>query len=176
MLFAETKLEGAFVVDLDLREDVRGFFARAFCRAEFEQHGLNGTIAQCNISFSERRGTLRGLHYQVPPRTECKLVRCIRGSIFDVIVDLRPSSSTWLKWVGVNLNADNRRAIFVPEGFAHGFQTLEDGSEVLYQVSQFYSPEHERGLRWNDPAIAIEWPIATSVISERDQSHPDITS
>jgi dTDP-4-dehydrorhamnose 3,5-epimerase len=176
MLFVKTKLEGAFVVDLDMREDARGFFARAFCRAEFERHGLNGTVAQCNISFSERRGTLRGLHYQLTPHAECKFVRCIRGSIFDVIVDLRPLSSTWLKWMGVNLSADNRRAIFVPEGFAHGFQTLEDGSEVLYQVSQFYSSEYERGLRWNDRAVAIEWPIAPSVISERDQSHPDFTS
>jgi len=140
---------------------------------EFEQHGLNATVVQCNLSFSERRGTVRGLHYQVAPRAECKLVRCVRGSIFDVIVDLRPSSPTRLQWVAVNLSADNRSALFVPEGFAHGFQTLKDRSEVLYQVSEFYSPEYERGLRWNDPAFAINWPIAATIISERDQNHPD---
>jgi dTDP-4-dehydrorhamnose 3,5-epimerase len=173
MEFAETKLKGAFVIAPDRREDSRGFFARAFCRTEFEQHGLNATVVQCNLSFSERRGTVRGLHYQVAPRAECKLVRCVRGSIFDVIVDLRPSSPARLQWVAVNLSADNRSALFVPEGFAHGFQTLEDRSEVLYQVSEFYSPEHERGLRWNDPAFAINWPIAATIISERDQNHPD---
>jgi dTDP-4-dehydrorhamnose 3,5-epimerase len=173
MLFTETKLKGAFVIALEPRVDSRGFFARAFCRTEFEQHGLNNLTAQCNLSFSERRGTLRGLHYQIAPRAECKLVRCVRGSIYDVIVDLRPSSPTRLQWIGFNLSADNRCALFVPEGFAHGFQTLEDRSEVLYQVSECYSPEHERGLRWNDPALAIDWPVAAPIISERDQNHPD---
>lgn len=173
MLFRETKLEGAFTIDLHRIEDSRGFFARAFCKHEFEQHGLNPTVAQCNVSFNPHQYTLRGMHYQLAPFQEVKLVRCTAGAIFDVIVDLRTDSPTYRQWTGMELSAKNRRWLYVPEGFAHGYLTLTQNSEVFYQVSQFYSPEYERGIRWNDPAFCIEWPTAPLVISPKDASHPD---
>jgi len=170
--FTETTLSGAFIIDIEPRSDDRGFFARTFCQKEFEAHGLNPCVAQCNLSLNHKAGTLRGLHYQTPPATEAKLVRCIRGAIFDVIVDLRPDSPTYLQHVGVELSADNRRALYVPDLFAHGYQALTDGAEALYQVSEFYTPGVEAGLRYDDPALAIEWPLAATVISDKDQSWP----
>ncbi len=173
MNFHETKLKGAFVIELERKEDERGFFARAWCQKEFEAHGLNRNLVQANVSYNRKRGTLRGLHYQVAPHEEAKLVRCFRGAIYDVIVDLRPDSPTYLRWIGVELTAENRCMLYVPEGFAHGFQTLEDDTEVFYQVSQFYTPGAERGVRWDDPTFAIEWPAAKRrVISVKDQNWP----
>ena len=172
MLFTETPLAGAFVIDIEHKSDARGFFARSFCRAEFEAYGLDPTVAQCNISFNHRRGTLRGLHYQVAPATEVKLVRCSRGAIYDVIVDLRPNSATYLQHIGVELSADNRRALYVPEIFAHAYQALTDDAEVIYQVSAMYAPGCERGLRFDDPRLGISWPLAVSEISEKDRAWP----
>jgi dTDP-4-dehydrorhamnose 3,5-epimerase len=172
MLFNETSLVGAFVVDVEIRMDTRGFFARSFCRAEFEARGLNTTVAQCSIAFSHRRGTLRGMHYQVDPTTEVKLVRCISGAIYDVIVDLRPHSPTYLRHFGVKLSGENRRALYVPEMFAHGYQALTDSAEVIYQVSEMYTPECERGLRFDDPVLRIAWPLAVSEISDKDRAWP----
>jgi len=174
MIFKETRLKGAFIIELEQLKDERGFFARAWCQKEFEAHGLTPRLVQCNISFNKRRGTLRGMHYQAAPYEEAKLVRCTRGAVYDVIIDLRPDSPTYKQWIGVELTADNRRMLYVPEGFAHGYQTLTDNAEVFYQVSQFYSPESERGVRWNDPAFGIEWPEAdVRIISAKDQSWPD---
>ena len=174
MIFVETKLAGAFVVELERRVDDRGFFARSWCRREFEEHGLSGEIVQCNLSFSDRAGTLRGLHYQVAPSEEAKLVRCTRGAIWDVIVDLRVDSMTFKQWFGVELTSENRRALYVPEGFAHGYQTLADNAETLYQVSEYYAADAERGIRWNDPAFGIEWPEAEErIISAKDRSWSD---
>lgn len=172
MKFIETVLEGAFILELEPRSDDRGFFSRAFCQREFKEHGLNPTIAQCNLAFTQKKGTIRGLHYQTPPATEAKLFRCIRGRNFHVIVDMRPDSSTYLKHVGVELSPDNRRALYVPELFAHGYQTQEEDSEALYQVSEFYSPGNEAGLRYDDPKLSIEWPTSISVVSEKDMSWP----
>jgi dTDP-4-dehydrorhamnose 3,5-epimerase len=171
MRFVSTPIRGAFIVELEPRDDSRGFFARAFCQREFTEHGLNPEVAQCNISFNERRGTLRGMHYQAKPHEEAKLVRCTRGVIFDVIVDLRTESETRLRWFGVELSAENRRALYVPEGLAHGYQTLEDDSEIFYQVSQEYTPSAERGVRWNDSAFGIRWPIADPILSAKDAAH-----
>jgi dTDP-4-dehydrorhamnose 3,5-epimerase len=173
MIFTETKLQGAFIIDVDRIEDERGFFARTWCQREFEAHGLCTQLAQCNISFNKSKGILRGMHYQAAPYAEAKLVRCTRGAIYDVIVDLRPDSPTFKRWVAVELTADNRRMLFIPEGFAHGFQTLANGTEVFYQMSQFYAPEYARGVRWDDPAFKISWPAAKRTISERDRSLPD---
>ena len=173
MLFRETKLLGAFVIELQKHEDERGFFARSWCRREFEAHGLDPRTAQCNVSFNKVKGTLRGMHYQVAPCTEAKLVRCTRGAIYDVIIDLRRESVTYKQHVSEVLSSNNYKAVFVPEGFAHGFQTLEDNSEVIYQMSAFYSPEHQRGLRYNDPAFRINWPIDATVISDRDRNYED---
>jgi dTDP-4-dehydrorhamnose 3,5-epimerase len=174
MIFTETKLRGAFVIDIERRDDERGFFARAWCQEEFAARGLSTHLVQANISFSQRAGTLRGLHYQVKPHEEVKLVRCTRGAVYDVIVDLRPESSTYLQWVSVELTADNRTMLYVPEGLVHGYQTLTDKAEVLYQVSQVYSPESERGVRWDDPAVGIEWPrIDPRIISAKDKSWPN---
>ena len=173
MLFQETALKGAYIIDLERLEDERGFFARSFCRQEFEARGLNPRVAQCNVSFSPRAGTLRGMHYQVPPFAESKLIRCTMGAIYDVIVDLRPESPSFMRHVGVVLSSDNRRMIFAPEGFAHGFLTLVDNTEVHYQMSEFYAPEHARGFRWNDPAFGIEWPMEVRVIVDRDRDYPD---
>ncbi|MGB3519664.1 MAG: dTDP-4-dehydrorhamnose 3,5-epimerase [Elainellaceae cyanobacterium] len=176
MQFIETKLKGAYVIELEPRSDHRGFFARTFCQQEFEAHGLNPAVAQCNLSFNAKKGTLRGLHYQRPPATEAKLIRCIRGAIYDVIVDMRPDSPTYLQHVGVELSADNHRAFYVPDLFAHGYQALEDGSEALYQVSEFYTPGVEGGLRYDDPVLGIEWPLPAVEVSEKDQSWSLLTS
>ena len=173
MIFAETPLKGAYVIDLDRLADERGFFARTWCRREFEAHGLNAGLAQCNISFNYKRGTLRGMHYQVAPHAEAKLVRCTTGSIYDVIVDLRADSPTFKQWFAVELSSENRRMLYVPEGLAHGFLTLTDGAEVSYQMSEFYVPECARGVRWNDMAFDIHWPFKATLISERDRAYPD---
>lgn len=173
MRLVPTPLAGAFVIELEPRADERGFFARAFDRDVFAAHGLDGAVAQCNVSVNERRGTLRGMHYQVEPHAEVKVVRCTAGAVHDVIVDLRADSPTRAKWFAIELSAANHRALYVPKGFAHGYQTLADGAEVFYQVSSAYSPEHERGVRWNDPAFAIAWPIAEPIISAKDASLPD---
>lgn len=173
MIFTETKLKGAFLIDIERLEDDRGFFARSWCRREFEEHGLNPGIAQCNVSFNARKGTLRGMHYQIEPGQEAKLVRCTRGSICDVIVDVRPHAPTFKHHVSIVLTAENRRMLFVPEGFAHGFLTLEDATEVHYQMSEFHAPDRARGFRWNDPAFRISWPAEVKVMSERDRTYPD---
>ncbi len=174
MIFTETQLNPAFLVDLERREDERGFFARAWCEKEFGEHGLSTRVVQCNLSFNPRAGTLRGMHYQRAPYEEAKLVRCTRGAIYDVIVDLRPDSPTWKRWLGVELTAENRRMLYVPEGFAHGYQTLADETEVFYQVSEFYTPEAEGGVRWDDPAFAIQWPdVDERIMSEKDKTWPD---
>lgn len=173
MRFIETELPGAYIVDLERREDERGFFARTWCQREFEARGLVAQIAQANMSYNHTGGTIRGMHYQHAPHAETKLVRAVRGAIYDVIIDLRPESPTYKGWIGVELTADNRRALFVPEGFAHGFQTLADDTEVIYQVSAFYAPGAEGGLRYNDPAFAISWPLPATVISAKDAGWPD---
>jgi len=169
--FAETRLKGAYAIVPDLIEDERGFFARTFCQKEFEAHGLRPTLVQCSVSFNKKKGTLRGMHYQVPPHEEAKLVRCTRGAIYDVVLDLRPSSPTFKQWVAEELTAANRRMVYIPEGFAHGFQTLADHTEVSYQMSEFYHPECARGVRWDDPAFKIDWPVADAIVSKRDQSY-----
>lgn len=173
MIFEPTRLEGAFVVEPEKLEDGRGFFARSWCLREFEAHGLNPRMVQSNISLSKRKGTLRGIHYQAPPHAEAKLVRCTAGSIYDVIIDLRPESPTFEKYAAEVLTARNHKMLYVPEDFAHGFLTLEDDSEVFYQMSEFYVPEQSKGVRWNDPVFGIEWPIAPCILSERDRSYPD---
>jgi dTDP-4-dehydrorhamnose 3,5-epimerase len=170
MIFTETKLAGAFTIDLELREDSRGFFARAFCQNEFAEHGLRPVIAQANIAFNRRKGTMRGMHFQFPPAAETKFVRCTRGAILDIIVDLRPESPTYLDHVGVELSADNHRAIYVPERFAHGYQVLEDSTETSYQVGEFYTPGVEGGLMYNDPALNLTWPLEVTEISEKDNN------
>lgn len=161
------------MIEPEMHEDHRGFFARTFCRREFEAHGLNPDVVQCNISFNRRKGSLRGMHFQASPYSEAKLVRCTAGSIYDVIIDLRPSSSAFKKHIGVELSARNRKMLYIPEEFAHGFQTLEDDTEVFYQMSQFYSAEHSRGVRWDDPAFGILWPPGERIIIERDRTYPD---
>ena len=170
MIFTPTGLPGAVVLDLERREDDRGFFARTFCRSEFAEHGLEPLVEQCNVSFNHQAGTLRGMHYQVAPATEAKLVRCTAGAIVDQIVDVRPSSPTFLQSFAVELSADNRRALYVPPMFAHGYQTLTDGAEVAYQVSEAYTPGTERGLRHDDPALGLVWPLPVAVISDKDAS------
>ena len=173
MIFTETKLPGAFIIDVERRTDERGFFARSWCEDEFTAHGIGVAPLQANLSSNPQRGTLRGMHYQLPPHEETKLVRCTRGAIYDVIVDLREESPTYGQWIGVELTADSFRMLFVPGRFAHGFLTLEDNSDVFYHVSAKYAPGAERGLRWNDPAIGIEWPIAPTLVSAKDSQHPD---
>ena len=173
MKFSETKLKGAYIIDVEPKGDERGFFARAWCRKEFEEAGLDTRVAQVNMSFSKEKGTLRGMHWQMPPHAEVKLVRCIGGVLYDVIVDLRQDSPTFLQWIGVELSADNRRVLLVPEGFAHGFQTLVDDTEVYYQVSEFYAPEAERGARHDDPAFGITWPLPVTTLSQKDANWPD---
>ena len=172
MIFTETKIPGAFFIDLDLKEDQRGWFARAFCPKELEANGIDPTIAQCNISFNHVAGTLRGMHWQNETAPEPKFVRCIRGKIWDVIIDLRPGSSTYGEHIGVELSEENRRALYVPALCAHGYQALTDGAEVLYQVGAFYTPGAERGLRYDDPAFGIQWPAEVTEISEKDASWP----
>ncbi|HEY3851373.1 MAG TPA: dTDP-4-dehydrorhamnose 3,5-epimerase [Steroidobacteraceae bacterium] len=172
MRFTETALAGAYLVEMDRIEDDRGFFARSFCAEEFAAHGLAASMPQCSVSFNSRRATLRGLHFQADPHAEDKLVRCTAGAVFDVIVDLRPQSRTRCRWIGLELTADNRRALFVPKGFAHGFITLADGSEVLYMMSVPYAPGPARGVRWNDPALAIDWPLEPKWMADRDAAYP----
>lgn len=172
MIFAETELKGAFVIDLERREDSRGFFARAFCQNEFEANRLKPVIAQVNVASTHKKGTLRGLHFQYPPTAETKLVRCTRGAILDLIVDLRPESATYLQHISVELNEENRRALYVPERFAHSFLTLHDNTDTCYHVGEFYTPEAVGGLRYNDPRLGLKWPIPITTICERDQNFP----
>lgn len=173
MIFTPTAVAGAFLIEPESHADERGSFTRVYCQREFESNGLDSSVAQSSLSFNRRRGTLRGLHYQVAPSEEVKVVRCVRGSIFDVVLDLRPDSPSFLEHYGVVLSAENRQALYIPMGCAHGFQALEDASEILYQMSEFYAPEHGRGVRWNDPAFGIEWPIDDPILLERDASYPD---
>ncbi len=176
MIFNETKLKGAYIIEVEPFEDERGSFARTFCREEFEKHGLNSFIAQCNISHNRKKGTLRGMHYQIAPHAEAKLVTCLAGSIYDVIIDLRPDSITYCHWLAVELSARRRRSlIYIPEGFAHGFQTLEDDTEVFYQMSHSYVSKAARGVRWDDPAFAIDWPDRPRTLSDRDNNYPDFS-
>jgi len=173
VLFKETKLKGAYIIEIETAEDERGFFARSFCQKEFEEHGLNFRIVQCSLSYNKKKGTLRGMHYQVAPYEEAKLVSCIRGAIYDVIIDLRADSPTYYQWFAVELTADNYKMVYIPAGFAHGFQTLDDNTTVFYQMSEFYHPECARGVRWDDPAFGIEWPIKNYIISAKDRKFPD---
>jgi len=170
VIFVETKLKGAYIIEPERIGDERGFFSRTWCKREFQTHGLNPHLIQCNISFNRKKGTLRGMHYQVHPHEEAKLVRCTIGSIYDVIIDLRSDSKTYMQWIAVELTSANRKMIYVPEGFAHGFQTLTDNTEVFYQMSEFYAPESARGVRWDDPQFNIVWPDDKRQISIRDQS------
>ena len=172
MKFIPTKLNGAFVIEPELHEDSRGFFARTFCAREFSGLGLATSFVQCSVSFNRQAGTLRGLHYQLPPAAEVKIVRCTSGSLHDVIVDLRPDSPTYLQHIGVELSSRNHLALYVPQLFAHGFQSLEDGTEVFYQISAFYDPQKSKGIRYDDPKLGIRWPLPVSVISEKDRQWP----
>ena len=171
MIFKETKLKGAHIIELEPLEDERGFFARSFCQKEFAEHGLDLCIVQCNLSYNKKKGTLRGMHYQVAPYEEAKLVSCIGGAVYDVIIDLRTNSPTYCQWFAVELTAENYKMLYIPAGLAHGFQTLEDNTTVSYQMSEFYHPECARGVRWDDQAFGIEWPIKQLVISSKDQSY-----
>jgi dTDP-4-dehydrorhamnose 3,5-epimerase len=173
VFFKETPLPGAFVLELDRRVDERGFFARTYCERELAEHGLPVSWPQCNLSRNIRAGTLRGLHYNAAPHREAKLVRCVAGAIWDVIVDLRAGSATRFRWFGLTLSAEEGNALYIPEGFAHGFVTLGDGADVFYHMGRFFEPEAARGLRWNDPRIGIQWPVTPAIISARDQSYPD---
>lgn len=176
MIFRETKLPGAFIIEVQRLEDDRGFFGRSFCRHEFVERGLNPEVAQCNISFNRDAGTLRGMHYQVAPHAEGKVVRCTRGSLYDVIVDLRRASPTFKQWIALELTEDNCLMLYIPKGFAHGFQTLTYNTEIFYQMSEFYHPESARGIRWNDPAFGIQWPAGDrAILSDRDRNWPDYT-
>jgi dTDP-4-dehydrorhamnose 3,5-epimerase len=175
MFFTETRLKGSFVIEPELLEDSRGFLARTWCQQEMKEQAINPRLVQCNISFNKAKGTLRGMHFQVAPYEEAKLVRCTRGAIYDVIIDLRPESPTFKQHCTVILAAHNYKMLYIPEGLAHGFLTLEDNVEVFYQMSEFYSPKHARGVRWNDPAFGIEWPATIAVMSERDCHYPDFS-
>lgn len=171
MKFIETALSGAYIIDIEPIEDERGFFSRSWCKKKFEEQGLNPNLVQCNLSFNKKRGTLRGMHYQSKPYEEDKLVRCTMGGIYDVIIDLRPNSCSYQEWLAVELNAINRKMLYIPAGFAHGFQTLEDNTEVFYQMTEFYHPECARGVRWNDPVFKIEWPIREPILSLKDSQY-----
>lgn len=173
MQFQDTNLSGAWIISLNELTDERGFFARSFCQEEFKNHGLNSTVAQCNISYNAKCGTLRGMHFNASPNEEAKLVRCTAGAIYDVIIDIRPGSPSYGETFAIELNARNRKMLFVPKGCAHGFQTLTDNTEVFYQMSAVYKPGAARGIRWNDPAFAIDWPIADPILSDRDLSYLD---
>jgi dTDP-4-dehydrorhamnose 3,5-epimerase len=174
MIFLETKLAGVFEIHIERKCDERGFFARSWCQREFESNGLNPKLVQCSISFNARKGTMRGVHYQAAPYPETKLVRCTAGAIYDVVVDLRPESPTYRQWMGATLTAKNRQMLYVPEGCGHGFLTLQDETEVFYQMSEFYHPDLARGVRWNDPAFGINWPGEVEQISERDRTYPNL--
>ena len=173
MKFIETGLKGAYIIEVEKLRDDRGFFGRLWCESEIKEIGLNPNLVQSNVSFNLKKGTLRGMHFQKKPFQETKLVRCTRGSVYDVIIDIRPDSPTFKKWIGVKLSSDNYKMIYVPEGFAHGFLTLEDNSEVYYLVTEEYHKNAEGGIKWNDPEINIKWPLEVSEISERDKEHPD---
>jgi len=170
MIFTETRLKGAYIIDIERREDSRGFFARAFCQKEFEAHGLKPVIAQANLAFNIKKGTLRGMHFQFPPSAETKLVRCTRGAILDIIVDLRPESRTYLQHIAVELHENSCRALYVPERFAHGYQVLTDKTETSYMVGEFYTPGCEGGLLYNDPKLGLQWPLPVNTISDKDQA------
>jgi dTDP-4-dehydrorhamnose 3,5-epimerase len=176
MIFRPSHLKGAFVIEPERLADERGFFARIWCNREFRSHGLNCNLAQASISFNRGKGTLRGMHYQAHPHEEAKLVRCTAGEIYDVIIDLRPRSATFRQWDAVTLSGANRLMLYVPEGFAHGFLTLADDTEVEYHISEFYAPESARGVRWNDPAFAVRWPVEPAIISDRDAGYPDFNT
>lgn len=173
MIFSETRLKGVYIIDIEKMADERGFFAREWCQKEFTDHGLNAGVVQTSISYNKKRGTLRGMHYQIHPYEETKVVRCTRGSIYDVVIDLRPDSRTFMEAFGIELNYENCRMLYIPENFAHGFITLTDDAEVNYKITQFYSPGAARGIRWNDPAFNISWPVKPEVISDRDRNYPD---
>jgi len=173
VIFHETQLAGVLEIHIDPKCDERGFFARSWCQREFESNGLNFKLVQCSLSFNKSRGTLRGIHYQAMPHSETKLVRCTKGAIYDVVVDLRPQSPTYKQWVGVTLTAGNRHMLYVPEECGHGFLTLEDDTEVFYQMSEFYHRDLSRGVRWNDPSFQIAWPTDVETISERDRNYPN---
>lgn len=173
MKFISTELAGAWIIEPEPVNDERGFFARTFCAREFKERGLEAPLAQCGISFNPRRGTLRGIHYQCEPFAEAKLIRCTTGRIYDVILDLRQASATFGRWIAVELSAANRRIAYLPQGMGHGFQTLDDACEVMYQISEYYTPAHGRGVRWNDPAFAIDWPLAAPIMSSRDCAYTD---
>lgn len=173
MIFTETKLPGAYLIEVQKIEDHRGFFGRAWCSKEFEAHGLNPKIVQINTSQSKKKGTIRGMHFQAAPYGEAKFIRCTKGRIYDVIIDLRPESPTFMQWVGNELSEDNCKMVYAPEYFAHGFVSLEDNCEVYYPVTEFYTPKAERGIRWNDPAFKIDWPIPIEIFTEKDMAHPD---
>jgi dTDP-4-dehydrorhamnose 3,5-epimerase len=173
MKFTEAKLKGAFIIEIEKLSDDRGFFARSWCQKEFEDHGLISRLVQTNVSSNRKKGTLRGMHYQMAPYQECKLIRCTRGAIYDMIIDLRPDSATYKQWTGVELTADNYSMLYVPEDFAHGFLTLTDNTEITYQVSQFYTPGSEKGIRFDDPAFNIQWPLEVTIISDKDRTWPD---
>jgi dTDP-4-dehydrorhamnose 3,5-epimerase len=175
MIFSDVGLPGAYVVEIQKHEDDRGFFARTWCAREFQEHGLIACTVQSNVSFNKNKGTLRGLHYQIPPSNEAKLVRVTNGAVFDVIVDLRPQSSAFLKHFAIELNAQNYKALYIPPGFAHGFQTLDDNTEVFYQMSDYYQPELARGVRWDDPAFEIQWPEDDRIILDRDANYPSLS-
>jgi len=176
MVFTETRLKGAFVIEPERIEDERGFFARSWCQKEFEAHGLNPLIVQCNISYNKKKGTLRGMHYQAAPYQEDKIVSCISGAIYDVIIDLRRDSATYCQWFAVELSGDNYRMLYVPVGLAHGFQSLEDNTVVFYQMSEFYHTECARGVKWDDPAFGVKWPVKDNIISEKDCKFSDFIS
>jgi dTDP-4-dehydrorhamnose 3,5-epimerase len=172
LIFAETKLKGAFIIDVKRLEDERGLFGRVWCKKEFEEHGLNPNVLQANVSYNKRRGTLRGMHYQVAPYSETKTIRCTSGSLYDVIIDIRPHSPTFKQWIGVELSAENYKMIYVPEGFAHGFITLEDHTSVHYMMTGYYTPGADAGINFNDPTFNIQWPLKPTIISDKDKSLP----
>jgi len=174
MIFIQTKLKSVYIIELEPHYDERGSFSRVWCKRELEQYGINTNVVQCNISSNQKKGTIRGMHYQTEPYYETKLIRCIRGALYDVIIDLREDSKTYGKWIGIELSEENGKALYIPEGFAHGFQTLEEDTYAFYQVTEFYTPDAERGIRWNDPAFNIDWPIKENIIiSKKDKSWGD---
>ena len=173
MLFKETKLKGAYVIEIEKEKDERGFFARSFCQQEFKKRGIDFNIVQSNVSYNERKGTLRGMHYQAAPHEEAKIVTCVKGAVYDVIIDLRAGSSTYCKWFSLELNTRNYTSLYIPKGFVHGFQTLEDDAVVFYQMSEFYYPELARGVRWDNPAFKIKWPLKSPIISAKDNSYAE---
>lgn len=172
MIFKETDLKGAFLIEMELLEDERGFFSRSFCREEFKRYGLNTEVDQCNASYNKKKGTLRGMHFQRAPKEEAKLVRCVKGAVYDVIIDLRPDSDTYCRWLGVELNSRKYKELYIPEGFAHGFQTLEDDTELFYQMFENFDAGLASGVRWNDPVFGIDWPLSDPIMSEKDRSYP----